>query len=345
MTQTHDALEDQELYVDELVEAVPQPVVLLDDEPQRPVFSGAAQYKALTVSIILAVGLVIAYGLYALGALLFASTAPPARAIEVLAVPARAIPASAPLAVDSSDCATGTVSAFVDHDANGTRTANEEGLSAIDVQLRGQGVAATGVTDASGQLAAEVGSLGGLLATTTAVPDGMWPGPRPPASAGGEPLLTGSCEVELGFVPLRIGARLPVATFGGLLPAARPTREGPSPLGPGITGVQVHGRVFQDLDGDDTFGLADQGVAGVTIRLDDATGRSLASVTTTASGLYSFANLEAETEYEIRLDSTVSVESARAIGEPASEPGASVTIRTGDFGLTVWGVDFELALD
>jgi hypothetical protein len=104
-------------------------------------------------------------------------------------------------------------------------------------------------------------------------------------------------------------------------------------------GVQIAGRIYTDTDADNIYSLADAATSGVLVQLFDESNTEVARVVTGASGTYSFANLEPRTIHVVRIGTTA-VSQAHAIGWVAENPTNEAFVRTGDVGLTVWGVDF-----
>ncbi len=169
----------------------------------------------------------------------------------------------------------------------------------------------------------------------------IWPGPRLPMYAGESAVIGESCRAVVGYVPFTHESVAPIVSFSG--PILSRQVIGPT-LHEELDGVQLHGRLWADVDDDGAFTIHDRGVAGLEVQVLDGGGAIVASVTTTNAGLYSFANLEPHTNYEFRLaEPDLALAGARVMGESRTDAWATMWFRTGSPGLTIWGTDFQLA--
>jgi hypothetical protein len=302
----------------------------------EPVFAAAAAYRPITVSVALAVLIVVGYGAYGVVSLFLPGGTP--EALSVATAPEHEIIATAPMPPVPELCERVDVTTYVDADGNGHMTTREIPLPDMDVTVRGRGLGGAGTTGDDGTYSIVLPSAPMTVAATPR--PGLWPGPRLPVHAGEAATLGDSCDATVGFVPVMEHTVVPLVSFDGpvlsrLVIDPNVPRED--------FGVQLHGRIWTDVDGDGAFTVHDRGVSDTRLQILDGGGDVLSEVTTTAGGLYSFANLQPHTTYELRLsDSELDVEGARVMGESRSDAWETMWLRTGDPGLAIWGADFQL---
>lgn len=327
-------------------------VVLPDVESERPVaapepqvFASNARFRPIVMAIALAVTVAFLYGLAATVSL-FRGSPGSGSSLALAPAPMRVI-GQTPGLLEHAPCRVAGGRAFVDHDGNGARSANEAFIADVALAVRGGDGQLLGVvtTDADGAW-----SLALPEATRPSVellypPEGLWPGPRLGSQLGTAATIAGpGCSLDLGFVWIPVGGAVPSVAHGagGAAPAAGAAM---SALLPGSdSGVQVHGRAWVDSDSDGRFSVTDRAVAGMRITVYDADDMAIATVMTGPTGLYSVLNLDPRTRYSVGVDTDHEVRSGRVMGGlPFEVPDARVHVATGDIGLTVWGLDFLLA--
>ncbi len=325
------------------VVVVPDPVVS-KPEPDAQVFSRASRFRPITLAFVAATVVFLSYGLFAIASILYN----PTTALETAAPPSisRIPVATTSPATAATACETVRVSTFMDFDGNAVRSSAEPAAPPVRVAFRGP--------DGTEIFAAETNDSGELVfrlespLPLSAHPEsgaerGLWPGARLGAAAAGSVVMEGPvCEASLPFVWTPQGAETPRVgwAYGSTPPAGLP-HEASTSLTVPSGGVQIAGRVYTDTDGDNIYSLADAPTSGVLVQLFDESETELARVLTGASGIYSFANLEPRTIHVVRIGTTA-VSQAHAIGWVAENPSNEAFVRTGDVGLTVWGVDFLL---
>ena len=164
---------------------------------------------------------------------------------------------------------TGTISGtkFNDLNGNGVRDAGEPGLAGVTITRTGSindpaGTPLTVVTDSAGAFSFTVPFGTYTLSETV-----------PPGFAQTAPPAPGTISSTITFAQ---------RTVSGLL-------FGNRPLTATIGGVK-----FNDLNGDGIRGAGEPGLAGVTIRVTDATG-GVRTINTDVTGAFSFPNLPAGT--------------------------------------------------
>jgi protocatechuate 3,4-dioxygenase beta subunit len=164
-------------------------------------------------------------------------------------------------------------SVFVDTDDDGVRDAGEAGILGVTVTLTGTDLFGNAVTASTQQTGADGGyAFTGIAPGTYAVaetqPAGYFDGRDAAGTSGG---IVAADTVTA--IPVAPGADAAGYTFGERAP------------------VSISGAVFSDLDGDGAVGAGEPGVPGATVELLDAGGGVLDTITTTASGTFSFTGL------------------------------------------------------
>ncbi len=326
----------------DLVVVEPEPAVASLPDAAPPVFSVATSRRRLVYGI---AGLVVAamgYGAFSVVTLFAGSMAPePGRVLER---PAAGVTALAPAtSVGSEACETIDVMAYIDEDRNGMQSAYDTPAAGVGLALllADGTTSVAGVTDGAGRMSVSPAVRGVMaLAVDDMRSAWLWPGPQLGDALGTPLIAVPACSVEVGLVRIE-GGEPPRVAFEGLLADSR----SPVTSTAAVTsaGLQVHGRVWRDVDANGVFTAADRGVPLAQVSLVDREGRELARVRTRASGLYSFAGLESHEWYEVRVETGAEVVLRRAMGRSIADDQTSIRFRTGSAGLPVWGLDFVVA--
>lgn len=164
-------------------------------------------------------------------------------------------------------------SVYVDANGDGVRGAGEAGILGVTVTLTGTDLFGNAVTAATQQTGAGgayafAGLAPGTYAVTETQPAGYFDGVDAAGTSGG---VVGPDTITA--IPVAPGAAATGYTFGERAP------------------VSLSGAVFSDLDGDGAIGAGEPGVSGATVDLLDAGGAVVDTITTTASGTFSFTGL------------------------------------------------------
>lgn len=316
--------------------------------PRPEVFAGAARYRPVVVAAVVAAAIVVAYGVVVFASLLIDGISPGTSPIGS-ARPERNVVASRGSSAEPGRCTEVSGRVFVDGDGNAIADPWDPGhdYRGIEVLVETD----TGVSrrvpvraDGSWSLAFD-----GPVAATVQVLDlavladsGLWPGPRLLDEAGESPVVGATCSLDLGLVWKPDGAGAPwVGPVGAIAPADRPVADPGAEASGWRAGIQVHGRVWFDADGDGRFGPSEQGVAGATITLVREDGSIAAIAATGTDGTYALSNLRPMSTYTVVVTVDGAVTVARAMGERigTAEP-FRVEIDTSATGMSVWGLDF-----
>ncbi|MBI5633652.1 MAG: DUF11 domain-containing protein [Nitrospirae bacterium] len=181
--------------------------------------------------------------------------------------------------------------AWVDADSDGVRDAGEVGIGNVTVQLyldnNGDGVIDGGDT---------------LVSSTTSAPDGtyLFTGA---AATGSEDYIV-SVTTPAGYLPtgatqfryvnVTAGSTLLFADFGF--------------VGNTVTTYTIQDRVWADTDGDGVFDAGENGLAGVTIELLDASLNVIGTTISSADGTFIFSGVVGGgADYTVRINDTLGV--------------------------------------
>jgi hypothetical protein len=171
---------------------------------------------------------------------------------------------------------------------------------------------------------------------------GLWPGPRLLDEAGEAPTIGETCTLDLGLIWKPGGAASPwVGPVGAIAPGDAPVADPTAEASGWRAGIQVHGRVWRDGNGDGRFTPSEQGVAGATIELSREDGSVAATAVTGTDGTYAVSNLRPKATYTVAVTVDGVVTAVRAMGEPIeTDDPARLEIDTSATGMSVWGLDF-----
>jgi hypothetical protein len=328
--------------------ADPPRVVAKASSPPAQVFEGAAVYRPVLVSLVVAAAIVVGYGVVVLASVLFDGVSPDTSPFES-ARPDRTVVASRGSFAAPGRCTEVSGRVFVDGDGNAI-------ADPWDPEHDYDGIEVVVETDAGLSHRVPVGSDGSWslrldapAAASVAVTDlanladaGLWPGPRLLSEAGEAPIIGETCSLELGLIWKPEGATAPlVGPVGGIAPDDVPSADAAAAATGWRAGIQVHGRVWLDSDGDGHHAPSEQGVAGATIELYREDGSLAATAVTGTDGTYAVSNLRPTAAYTVVVAADEPVTAVRAMGEgiETDEP-SRVEIRTSATGMSVWGLDF-----
>jgi hypothetical protein len=315
-------------------------IEVIDVEPTRPVFAGAAAYRPIVVAVAVASALCIVYGVLAITFLLLPSGSNPSASTSLAASPAREIIGSTGSVATTSRCDAVDGVVFDDGDANGVRNPwdPDHDFSGTQVEIHGaDGFRSVRTTDAAGRWSTDLPRTGPSMVAVRGLDalaaQGLWPGPRQLAHTGEFSMIGETCTSDLGLVwiPLGVG---PPALADTTVPPPTPVDDGGA--------VQVHGRVWIDVDGDGRFQIEEPAGRGIGLVLRDTDGTVVGTATSGEDGLYAFANLAPSTRYALSVAGEDTVVAARFLGEDLDDPARPVVFDTGASDLAVWGVDFAL---
>jgi hypothetical protein len=325
------------------------PRVVAKVGPAPQVFAGAAVYRPLWASLIVALAIVVGYGVVVLAAVLFDGVSPDTSPFDS-ARPDRTIVASRGSFTEPGRCSEVSGRVFVDGDGNAIADPwdpdhDYDGIEVLvetdtGISRRLPVAASDGswslVLDAPAAAAVTVVDLAALADA------GLWPGPRLLDQAGEAPTIGETCSLDLGLVWKPGGAASPwVGPVGAIAPGDAPVADPTAAASGWRAGIQVHGRVWLDGDGDGRFAPSEQGVAGATIELSREDGSVAATAVTGTDGTYAVSNLRPAATYTVAVTVDGVVTVVRALGEPleTDEPDR-VEIDTSATGMSVWGLDF-----
>jgi hypothetical protein len=324
----------------------PRVVAKVASAPQ--VFAGAAAYRPVVVSLVVAAAIVVGYGVVVLASVLFDGVSPDTSPFDS-ARPDRTVVASRGSFAEPGRCSQVSGRVFVDGDGNAIADPwdPDHDYSGIEVVVE---------TDAGVVHRLPVGSDGSWslrldapAAASVAVTDlatladaGLWPGPRQLSEAGETPVIGETCSLDLGLVGKPWGASAPlVGPVGGIAPDDAPTADTAAAATGWRAGIQVHGRVWRDGNGDGRHSPSEQGVPGATVGLYREDGSFAATAVTGTDGTYAVSNLRPTATYMVVVGTDEPVTVVRAMGEAieTDEP-SRVEIRTSATGMSIWGLDF-----
>ncbi len=312
----------------------------MPDPPAQPVFASVARHRPVVFAVAGLALVGVCYTSFGLATLLAGSSAPSGR--QIVQRPPSQVTAVAPPPQPLADaCLQIEVTTFVDDDGNGVPDPSEVAVPGVPVTLvLASGVTtAEGTTDSSGRLSVVPAVRGPVTLEITDMSDvGLWPGPRLGPLVGTPVLAEPRCSVAVGYLWIDDWT-LPRTWLDGSS-ATAPVAAARGASGAAGAGVQVHGRIWRDADSDGRFTPADAGVGRARVVLLDGAGHELARVRTTVSGLYSFANLAPHREYGVRVEGAGNLVGRAALGQHIAGESDTTAFRTGDAGLSVWGVDF-----
>ncbi len=285
----------------------PRVVETVRAEPAQ-VFAGAAVYRPVVVSLVVAVAIVVGYGVVVLGSLFFDGVSPDTSPFDS-ALPDRTIVASRGSVTEPGQCSEVSGSVFVDGDGNAIADPwdPEHDYRGIEVDVetatgisRRLPVAADGSwTLTLDQPAVTSVAVVGLADLATA---GLWPGPRLLDEAGEAPTIGETCTLDLGMIWKPAGAPAPwVGPADAVAPVIGAEVAADAAPSGWRAGIQVHGRIGNDLDGDGRVGPAEPGVEGATIELRREDGSLAGTAVTGADGAYALANLRPTAIYTVSV--------------------------------------------
>jgi hypothetical protein len=324
------------------------PRVVAKAGPAPQVFAGAAVYRPVLVSMVVALAIVVGYGVVVLASVLFDGVSPETSPFDS-ALPDRTVVASRGSFAEPGRCEVVSGRVFVDGDGNAIADPwdPDHDYEGIEVLIETDtGVSRVLPVDNDGGWSLALGAPATAAATVVDLPaladSGLWPGPRLLDEAGEAPIIGETCTLDLGLVWKPVGAAAPwVGPIGAIEPDEVPLADPAAEASGWRAGIQVHGRVWIDADGDGRFAPTEQGVAGATIELAREDGSVAATAVTGTDGTYALANLRPAATYTVALGVDGIVTTVRAMGAPVETDDAGrVEIDTSAVGMSVWGLDF-----
>ncbi|MFN3215376.1 MAG: SdrD B-like domain-containing protein [Acidimicrobiales bacterium] len=324
------------------------PRVVAKVAPAPQVFAGAAVYRPLVMSLVVAVAIVVGYGVVVLASVLFEGVAPDTSPFDS-ARPDRTIVASRGSFTEPGHCDAFSGRVFVDGDGNAIADPwdpehDYDGIEVLVETDTGVGRRLPVASDGSWSLALDSPAVAAVtIVDAGSLADaGLWPGPRLLNEAGEAPTIGETCSLDLGLVWKPGGAASPwVGAVGAIAASEVPIADPAAEASGWRAGIQVHGRIWLDDDGDGRFAPWEQGVAGATIELSREDGSVAATAVTGTDGTYAVSNLRPTATYTVAVSVDGVVTAVRAMGEPIeTDDPARVEIDTSATGMSVWGLDF-----
>lgn len=332
---------------------VDPPRVVAKVAPAPQVFAGAAMYRPVLMSLVAAAAIVVGYGVVVLASLIVDGVSPDTSPFDS-ARPDRTIVASRGSFAEPGRCTTFSGRVFVDGDGNAIADPwdpdhDYDGIEVLVETDTGVSRRLPVAADGSWSLVLDTAAVASVsVLDAGALADaGLWPGPRLLDDSGESPTIGETCTLDLGLIWKPAGAAAPwVGPVGVIeaadLPVADPTAEASG----WRAGIQVHGRVWLDDDGDGRFAPFEQGVAGAEIELSREDGSVAATAVTGTDGTYALSNLRPTATYTVVVTVDGVVTAVRAMGEPIeTDAPARVEIDTSATGMSVWGLDFGVGGD
>lgn len=330
-----------------LVEVEQRQAVAAPHAPQ--VFASNRRFRPLVLLVAVVGAIAALYGAVSLVAVARSTVRPTGELIRST-MPDQVLATAPGVATETRPCSGLDGRVYVDADGNGVATANEFGVVDLPLAVRDEAGTVIDVVRSDEDGAFRLDLPGPMVATleVVALPEGLWPGPRPANALGSEAIVSGpSCTASLGFVWMPDGGQPPRSSVQGAqvepLPLTTPVRSALIDVVGG--GVQIHGRLWAETVDDRRFSLGDEPVRDAVVTLLDAEGALVSEVQVGPGGEYTFMGLDPHKIYEVVVAAAGrELVAARAMGSlPLTTTEPRTTLRTGSIGLPLWGVDFMFA--